>query len=82
MTAVITGARPNVNDMVCRHNGLGVVFDNQYGIAVIPKGLESFQQATVVPLMEANARFIQNIENTYESGADLGGEAKTLGLAA
>ena len=43
IAAVVTSARSNINDMVRCHYGFGIVFYNQYCIALIPQGFESFQ---------------------------------------
>ena len=48
-------------------------------VAQVAQGL---QEAVVVALMEADAGFIEDIEHADETGADLGGEADALGLAA
>jgi len=44
--------------------------------------LEGFQQASVVPLVQANRRLVQHIEDTGKAAADLAGQANALPLPA
>ncbi len=58
------------------------MFHNNKGIAQIPELPQSAQKLFVVPLVQADAWFIQDIQNAHKTGADLGGEPDTLALAA
>ena len=59
--------------MIRGTNGVFVVFDNHQSVAEILKTLECGKQPVIVTLMETNTRFIEHVQNTGESSADLGG---------
>ena len=48
------------------------------GIPDIPKAQEGFDEADIVPLMEADAGFIQDIQDPHQAGADLGSQTNAL----
>ena len=59
-----------------------VVFHHQHSIAQIAHPLQRFDEAGVIPLVQADARLIQNIEDAHQLAADLRSQANALGLAA
>ena len=59
-----------------------VMLDHQHGVAERFEALEGFEEAVVVLLVEADRGFVENVEDAREAGADLGGEADALALAA
>ena len=61
-------------------DGVLVVFDNVQGVAQIAQLGEGGKQAVVFPLMQADAGFIQHVNDPSQAGANLGGEADALGL--
>ena len=40
--------------------------------------LKSFQELTIIPLVQADAGLVQNVEHTGQAAADLGCKANTL----
>jgi hypothetical protein len=56
------------------------MFHDDDGIAEIAQALQRFQQAIVVTLVKADARFIQHVEHARKAGADLAGQADALAL--
>ena len=54
---------------------------HQHRVAEIAQALQRREQPIVVALMQADRRFVQNIENAGEAGADLRSEADSLALA-
>jgi len=81
-TAEFTGARPDVDDEVGQANGLLVVFDDDHRVAEVAQTLERGDQSSVVTLVQADRRLVQDVEHADEVAADLAGEADPLGLAA
>ncbi len=81
-TAVRTCSRTNVDDVIGRPNRVFVVFDDDDGIADVPQALQRFQQLVVVPLVQADARLVQNVEDADELGTDLRRQPNALRLAA
>ncbi len=71
----------HVDDVVGGADGVGIVLDHQHGVAQIAKLHQGLQQARVVPLVEADGGFVENVEHALQAAADLGGQADALGLA-
>ena len=80
--AVFAGAGADVDDPVGGADGLLVVLDDHDGVAEVAQALEGADEAGVVALVEADAGFVEDVHDADEAGADLGGEADALGLAA
>ena len=68
--------------MIGRANRFLIVFDHNDGIPEIAQPSQRCQQPRVIALMQADARFVQNIENAGQTGADLRGEPNALRFAA
>ena len=47
------------------------MLDHQHGIAQVPQALQGLEQAVVVPLVQADARLVKNVEDTHQAGPDL-----------
>ena len=82
LSAVNAGAGADVHDIVGRPHGVLVVLYHQQGVAQVAQVLHGVQQHVVVPLVQTDGRLVQNIEHPHEGGADLGGQADALALAA
>ena len=81
-TAMEAGAGTEVDDTVGGPHGFGIVFDNEEGVALGLEDGEGLEEAIIVTGMEPDGRLIENVEDAGEIGAELGGEANTLGFAA
>ncbi len=75
-------AGPEVQDVVGGPDRLLVVLHDDDGIPGVTQALEHGDQAAVVPLMEPDRRFVQDIEDASQPGPDLGGQPDPLGLPA
>ena len=51
----------DVDEVVSLQHHLFIVFNDDDGIARIPQGLEAFNQAIVVALMQSDAWFVQDV---------------------
>ena len=81
-TAVYTGSRADIHHIVCCAHGFFIVFHHDQCVAQIAQLLERTEKLGIVPLVQADARLIQDIQHAHEAGADLSGQADTLALAA
>ena len=52
------------------------------GVAEVAQALQGGNEAVIVALMQANGRFVQDVEHAHEAGADLSGQTDALRLAA
>ena len=75
-------ARAEVDDMVGRANGVFVVFDDDDGVPDVAHSLEGREQALVVALVQPDRRFVEDVDDAGQLGADLTREADALRFAA
>ena len=80
--AALARARPHVDHEVGAADGILVVLDHDDGVAEVAQMLQRGDKPLVVALMQADRRFVQDIEHAHEPCADLRGKADALGLAA
>ena len=69
--AVNAGARTDIDHVIGGQNGVFVMLDHNDRVAEIAQMLERFQKPGVVALMKTDGRFVENIENARQAGADL-----------
>ena len=62
MAAVNAGAGSDIEHMVGEADGVLIVLYNDHRIAEIAKPLQSFKEAGVVALVQADGRLVQHIE--------------------
>jgi len=74
--------RTEIDEIVGGANGVLVVLDHDHGIAEIAQLTQRFKEPFVVALMEADARFVEDVEDAGELRADLRCQADALRLAA
>ena len=67
-----------VDHVVGGPNGLFVVLDDHDGVPEVAQPAQRRQQPPVVPLMQADGRFVEHVEHAGEAGTDLGGEPDPL----
>ena len=58
------------------------MLDDDQGVSEIAQVFECVKQFCVVPLMQSNGRFIENLEDADQTGADLCGKTDALCFAA
>ena len=82
VAAVHTGTRTDVHHVISSTNRVFIVFHHHEGVTQITQPLEGGQQAVVIALMQADARFIEHVEHPGQTGADLRGQTNALRFAA
>ncbi len=82
MSAMCSRSGTDIYDMVCCIHGVLIMLHHNKGIAQIPEVLERSKQAVIIPLMQADARLIEYVEDSHKTGADLGRKADALCLSA
>ena len=80
--AVFARTRPDIHHIVCCTDRFLVVLHHNQGVAEVAHLLQRLEQARVVPLMQADARLVENIQHAHQPAADLGGKTDALRLAA
>ena len=81
VAAVLPRARADVDDVVGRADRLLVVLDHDDRVAEVAQPLERADEALVVPLVQADGRLVEDVEDADQAAADLAGQADPLGLA-
>ena len=76
------GAGPQVHDMIRRQDGVGVVLDDNHGVARVAQRGQRAEQACIVALMQTDGGFIQDVHDAGEARAHLARQADALGLPA
>ena len=82
LTAMHTGARPDVKDVIGLAYRFFIVFDHDHRVALIAEVLERQKQPVIVALMQTNGGLVQNVKNTGQAGPDLAGQTDTLAFTA
>ncbi len=82
--AATTNSRPGseIDNVVGRSYRFLVVLDHDHGVALVPQIGKALQQQLIVAWMEPDRGFIQDVDDTDQSAADLSGQADSLGFAA
>ncbi len=78
---MLPGPWTNVHHVISRVDGFLVVFHHNEGVTNVPELFQRFDESGVIPLMETDAGFVQDVEHTHQSRPDLGGQTDTLGFA-
>ena len=78
--AMLPGAGTNIHDPVGGAHRLFVVLDHDQRVADIAQPLQSADQARIIPLVEADARFVQDVEHAHQRRPDLRRQTDALRL--
>src|SRR5262249_32823408 len=80
--ATYTSARAEVEDIISMPDRVGIMLNYEDGVSQVAQALERPQQSVVVALVQADARFVEDVEHTDQAGTDLGGQSDALRFAA
>jgi hypothetical protein len=78
LASVVAGSRADINYMVGVSYDILVVFDHEDGVSDSGQSAKYSEQSLVVTVVQANGGFIKNITDSYQTAADLGGQANAL----
>ena len=82
LAAAHAGAGAEVDDVVGGPHRVFVMLDDDDRVAQVAQPFERAEQAIVVARMQADRRFVENVEHADQAAADLAGEANALRFAA
>ena len=77
-----TGAWADVDDMVCRADGVFVVFDDEHGVPLVFEFRETLDETTVVAGVQTDRGFVQNVADALQVAPQLRGQTDALTFAA
>ena len=66
LAAVNAGVGTDIHNVVRGANGVFVVLHHNQGVAQIPQVAQRFQQTVVIPLVQTDAWFVQNIQYAHQ----------------
>ena len=81
LASVDTGAGTEVDQVVGGEHRVEVMFDDDDGVAGVAQCLEGLDQLAVVPLVQADAWFVKDVQDADKPAADLAGKTDPLRLA-
>ena len=82
LAAVNPRAGTDIDNIIRSTHGVLIVLHDDQGISQIPQTAQRRKQLIVIPLVESDARLVQDIQHTHQRRADLRGKADTLRFAA
>ena len=82
LSAVDTGSRPYIYDVIGSIHRLLVMLDYEESISRIRQFPQRSKQLRIVLLMESDARLVQDVQDAYQTGSNLGRQPYPLRLAA
>src|SRR5258705_379039 len=82
LAAVTAGARSQIYDIVRSADRFLVMLHDQYRVAEVAQLFEGREQACIVALMQADRRFVEDVQDADEAAPDLCREADPLRLSA
>ena len=80
--AAHAGAGAEVDEVVGRPHRVFVVFDDDDRVAQVAELGERVEQPLVVARVQADRRFVEDVQHADEAAADLAGQANALRFAA
>ena len=82
LAAVLTGSGTDVDHPVGGADGVLVVLDDDQGVAEVSQPDQGLDQPAVVPLVQADARLVEHVQDPDQAGPDLGRQPDPLCLTA
>ena len=67
LTAVGSGSRTNVHDIVCSSHGIFIVLNNDKGITKISEVLKCIKELVIVPLMKTDTGLIKDVAHAAKA---------------
>ncbi len=81
-TALLACARSQVDNLVTRRHHVRVMLHYQHCVAQVAQLFEGFNEPQIVPLVQADGRLVEHVQDPRQAGADLCGQADALAFAA
>ncbi len=76
------GAGADIEHVVGQADGVFIVLDDDHRVADVAQVAQGAEQALVVALVQTDRRFVEDVHDAHQPGADLAGQADTLRFAA
>ena len=80
LTTIAPGIGSDVDDIVGSTHHLLIMLDDNNCVAQVPQAMDDTDEALSITLVEADTRFVQDVERAYEATAELRRESHALTL--
>ena len=81
LAAARAGARPQVENVIGRADRVFIVLHDDHGISEIAQPPQRGDESIVIPLVKADAWFVEHVQAAGQAAADLRGQADALRFA-
>ena len=82
MSAVLSGARPEIDDVIGGTHYRLIMLDDQHRVSYVAQVLESADKTVVVRGMKSYGRLVAHVQDAHQTRPDLRGKSDSLGLTA
>ncbi len=82
LSAVNARAGAHVHKVIGRPHGVLIVLYHNDGVAQVSQVLQGFQKLLVIPLVQADAGLVQDVQHPHQGRADLSGQTNALAFPA
>ena len=82
VSAVLSGARSKIQNVVGRSHDVGIVLDHQNRVSQIAQVVQDLDQAVGVAAVQADRRLVQNVKRAHQPRAQRRGQLNALRFAA
>ena len=80
--ALLAGAQPEIDDVIGDADHVGIVLDDEHGVALIAKLAQDVDEPKVVARVQPDGGFVEHVERPDQRRAERGGQVDALRLAA
>ena len=80
--ALLAGAQPEIDEVVGDRDHVGVVLDDEHGVALIAQLPQDGDQPQVVARVQADRRLVEHVQRVHERRPERGRQVDALRLAA
>ena len=80
LTTIAPGIGSDVDDIVGSTHHLLIMLDDNNCVAQVPQAMDDTDEALSITLVEADTRFVQDVERAYEATSELRREGHSLAL--
>ena len=78
---MLAGTGPEIADVVAADNHVAIMFDHDQRVAKISEFVQRPQQPAIVARMQSDGRFVQHVQHSAKSAAQLAGQTYSLRFA-
>ena len=82
LASMLSSARPDVDEVIGHAHRVFVVLNHNHGVTEVTEPPQCVEQPPVVPLVQAHARFVEDVKHADQARANLRREPNPLSFPA